>query len=76
LAKTRVSEAVGDVVERLLLSFGFSRQLTVLLDRKPIDPPPVVQLTVDGERDPEKSYMQSTRSSASSSMQRTNFLDC
>jgi hypothetical protein len=56
-------------------SFLALTQLTFLPDRKPVDPPPVVQLKIKRDADPEQSYLQSTRPSETSSLQRTDFLN-
>ena len=70
--KRRVSKVAVEAAEWLLLSLGLSKQLTVLPDRKPVDPPPIVQLKIKRDVDPEQSYLQSTTFLISSFIQRTN----
>lgn len=42
------------------ISLTSPTKLTAFPDRKPIDPPPIVQLRINRDADPEQSYLQST----------------
>ena len=54
LERRRVSHAARDI------SLTSPTKLTAFPDRKPIDPPPIVQLRINRDADPEQSYLQST----------------